>query len=236
MLARTAYTHEDSLGQTHRFDCQEHRSIQPTQTHFRRPRDVPRSLLPSGGRLWRLKFRLAGKEKCMSLGTYPDVSLAKARQRREACPPADLLRRGESPSSGGARRRHSSIERAEIPSRASPSSGIVCSSPKWTKVHGIRVLRALERDVLSWVGDRPIRSITAQELLVVLRRMEARGVKDSVRRVLQCCGRVFRFAVASGRADRDPFPGSYRGTGACSASTFRSHHRARWIGRAPAGH
>jgi integrase len=157
---------------------------------------------PAGGRLWRLKFRFAGKEKCMSLGTYPDVSLAKARQRREAA--RRLIADGVNPVERRRAEKALLIESAQNSFKEIALEWHRLFSPKWTNIHGVRILRALERDIFPWVGDRPIRAITSQELLVVLRRMEARGVRDSARRVLQCCGRVFRFAVASGRADRDP--------------------------------
>ena len=138
----------------------------------------------------------------MSLGTYPDVSLAKARQRREAA--RRLIADAVNPVE---RRRAKKALLVESTQNSLKEIGLEWHrlfSPKWTKMHGVRILRALESDIFPWIGDRPIRSITAQELLAVLRRMEARGVSNSARRVLQCCGRVFRFAVASGRADRDP--------------------------------
>ena len=138
----------------------------------------------------------------MSLGTYPDVSLAKARQRREAA--RRLIADGVNPVERRRAQKALLVESTRNSFKEIALEWHRLFSPKWTKMHGVRILRALESDIFPWVGDRPIRSITAQELLAVLRRMEARGVSNSARRVLQCCGRVFRFAVASGRADRDP--------------------------------
>jgi integrase len=157
---------------------------------------------PAGGRLWRLKFRFGGKEKCMSLGTYPDVSLARARQRREAA--RRLIADGVNPVE---RRRAQKALLAENTRNSFKDVTLEWHrlfSPKWTPQHGARILRRLQKDIFPWIGDRPIRTISAQDLLSVLRRMEARDVRDSAHRVLQCCGRIFRFAVASGRADRDP--------------------------------
>jgi hypothetical protein len=185
----------------------------------------------AGRRLWRLKFRFAGKEKCMSLGTYPDVSLCKARQRREAA--RRLIADGVNPVERRRAEKALFLEGTQNSFKEIALEWHRLFSPKWTKMHRALILRALGRDIFPWLGDRPIRSITAQELLAVLRRMESRGVGNSARRVLQCCGRVFRFAVASGRADR--VPGSDRCPRSGSASAFCRHHRARRARRAVAG-
>lgn len=157
---------------------------------------------PAGGRLWRLKFRFAGKEKRMSLGTYPDVSLAKARQRREAA--RRLIADGVNPVERRRAQKVLLIESTQNSFKEITLEWHRLHSPKWSPTHRLRILRALQKDIFPWLGDRPIRTISAQDLLGVLRRMEARGVRDSAHRVLQRCGRIFRFAVASGRADRDP--------------------------------
>lgn len=82
--------------------------------------------------------------------------------------------------------------------------------PTWSKNHANRILRRLERDVFPWIGKAPIAEITAAELLSVIRRIENRGVLETAHRALSNCGQVFRYAVATGRADRDP-SGDLRG-------------------------
>jgi integrase len=82
--------------------------------------------------------------------------------------------------------------------------------PGWVASHGDRILRRLEKDVFPWLGTRKIADIKAPELLSVLRRIENRGAQETAHRVMQNCGQVFRYAVATGRAERDP-TGDLRG-------------------------
>lgn len=83
-------------------------------------------------------------------------------------------------------------------------------SPGWVASHGDRILRRLENDVFPWLRGRPIAEVTAPELLSVLRRIESRGALETAHRAMQNCGQVFRYAVATGRAERDP-TGDLRG-------------------------
>ena len=83
-------------------------------------------------------------------------------------------------------------------------------SSNWTTRHANLILRRLERDIFPWMGSRPVASITAPELLTAVRRIEQRGALDTAHRVLQNNGQVFRYAVATGRAQRDP-SGDLRG-------------------------
>ena len=76
--------------------------------------------------------------------------------------------------------------------------------PNWSQNHGQRVLTRLESDVFLWIGKRPIKEITAPELLAVLRRIESRTALETTHKVTQYCGQIFRYAVAAGRAERDP--------------------------------
>jgi integrase len=83
-------------------------------------------------------------------------------------------------------------------------------SPSWEQSHGDRILRRLELDIFPWIGKRPVGEIKAPELLAVLRRIETRGAQETAHRAMQNCGQVFRYAVATGRAERDP-TGDLRG-------------------------
>jgi integrase len=163
---------------------------------------------PAGGRWWRLKYRFDGKEKRLSLGVYPEVGLKAARDRRDAA--RKLLSDGVDPAEN---KRAIKLARAEA---ADNSFEVVARewyakfSPRWSESHAIRLLRALERDIFPWVGTRPIAGISAPELLTVLRRIEARGALITAHRALNSCGQVFRYAIATGRADRDP-SGDLRG-------------------------
>ncbi len=155
-----------------------------------------------GGKLWRLKYRFGGKEKRLALGIYPDVSLADARVRRDEA--RVLLAKDIDPGE------HRKIQKAAQSERAENSFEVVARewfakhSPTWADTHAEKVIRRLENDVFPWIGGRPIAEITAPEVLKVLRRIEGRGALDTAHRAHQNCGQVFRYAVATGRATRDP--------------------------------
>ena len=157
---------------------------------------------PTGGKLWRLKYRFAGKEKLLSLGAYPEVSLADARIKRDEA--RKQLHDGVDP--GEARK---AVKRARASSAANSFEAIAREwhtkfANTWAPSHADRVLRLLDRDVFPWIGHRPIAEITAPELLAVLRRIEGRGALETAFRARVYSGLVFRYALHTGRADRDP--------------------------------
>lgn len=157
---------------------------------------------PSGGKWWRLKYRFDNKEKLLSLGVYPDVSLKAARKRRDEL--RTLLANGIDPGV------HRKVMEAAHTDRAANSFEIIARewfakhSPNWAPSHSDKIIKRLERDIFPWIGGRPIAEINAQEILVSLRRVEARGALETAHRAQQNCGQVFRYAVATGRALRDP--------------------------------
>ncbi len=153
---------------------------------------------PSGGKWWRLKYRYGGKEKRLSLGVYPEVSLKEARERREDA--RKLLNGGMDPSA--ARK----IEKAGLDGES--FEAIVREwhakfKSKWADEYAERIIRRMEADLFPWLGVRPISQITAPELLAAIRRIESRGAVETAHRALQNCGQVFRYAVATGHAERD---------------------------------
>lgn len=154
---------------------------------------------PHGGKWWRLKYRFGGKEKLLSLGVYPDVSLKEARDRRQAA--RKQLSNGIDP--GAARKAEKGVSSAES-FEAVAREWYVKYSPNWSEVHAKRIIRDLERDIFPWMGAKPINEIVAPELLTVLRRIEHRGAVETAHRALQVCGQVFRYGVATGKAVRDP--------------------------------
>ncbi len=163
---------------------------------------------PNGGKWWRLKYRFGGKEKRLSLGVYPDVSLKDARERRDEA--RKLLANKIDPSehrkaqkAAGANGRRNSFE---VVAREWLSK----HSSYWSKAHTDRIIRRFERDIFPWMGEKPIRWIAAPELLAVIQRIEKRGALETAHRALGNCSQVFRYAVATGRAERDP-TGDLRG-------------------------
>ena len=157
---------------------------------------------PAGGKWWRLKYRFAGKEKRLSLGVYPDVSLKDARDSREEC--RKMLAGGVDPSENRKARKSASSDRASNSFEVVTREWFAKFSPGWAASHSGRILEFFERDVFPWLGDRAISDVTAKDLLGVIRRIEGRGALDTAHRARGRCGQVLRYAVATGRCDRDP--------------------------------
>lgn len=162
---------------------------------------------PNGSKLWRLKYRLAGKEKLLALGAYPDVSLRQARDRRDDA--RRLVAEGIDPST----------KRREEKARASGADtfGAIAEAwlrhqaPAWTEGHTVTVRSRLDRDVLPYLAGKQIDNITAPDVLQVVRRVEARGAIESAHRILTVIGQVFGYAVAVGLAQGNPAAGIDRG-------------------------
>jgi integrase len=153
---------------------------------------------PTGSRWWRLKYRVSGREKLLSLGVYPDVSLKLARDRRDEA--RKLIAQGIDPSAQRQAEKSATSNTLEAIAREWHTK----FAPGWAKSHGDKILRRLERNVFPWLGSRPIESLTAPDLLACLRRIEKRGRIDTAHRTHQNLSQVFRYAVATARATRDP--------------------------------
>lgn len=154
-------------------------------------------LHPNGSKYWRLKYRYGGKEKKLALGIYPMVSLKQARERREDA--RRELAKGQDPHAERKAEQETDPECFEAVAR----EWFAKYSPSWAASHSSKIIRRLERDLFPYLGSRPIKSINAPELLTVLRRIEARGTVETAHRALQNAGQVFRYAVATGRAERN---------------------------------
>jgi integrase len=163
---------------------------------------------PTGGKLWRLKYRIDGKEKLLALGVYPDVGLKDARAARDEA--RRLLADGLDPS---VHRKANKNARADAVGNSFESVArewFTKLLPTWTPDHADKIIKRLERDVFPWIGSKPIADLNAPTVLTTIRRIEARGRLETAHRALQNCGQVFRYAVATGRAERDP-TGDLRG-------------------------
>ncbi len=169
----------------------------------------------AGGRLWRLKYRMAGREKLLALGAYPDVSLADARQRRDDA--RKLVAAGIDP---GERRRLEKLA-AGTTFEAVAREWHGRFSKTWTRSTADTKLRRLEMHVFPHVGKKAVAAVTAADLLAVLRRIEARETHDTARRVRQLCSEVIRYAISTGRAENDP-TGALRGALAPVQTTHRA--------------
>ncbi len=158
-------------------------------------------ITPSGGKLWRLKYRFGGIEKLLALGTYPEISLADARQRRDAA--RKQIAHGIDPGTVRKAQKQAETEGKETFEVITREWHTKFTST-WTPGYAEKLLSALERDVFPWIGSRPIKELKALELLAVLRRIESRGVLETAHRMRGLLGQIFRYAVATGRTERDP--------------------------------
>ncbi|MBW7911482.1 MAG: integrase arm-type DNA-binding domain-containing protein [Alphaproteobacteria bacterium] len=157
---------------------------------------------PEGGKYWRLKYRYLDKEKLLSFGTYPLLSLAEAREKREEA--KKLIAAGKDPSAVKKADRRQAIQDSRNTFKAVALEWHENQLDKWTPKHGVNVMRRLELDVFPYIGSRPIAEIDPPELLnSVLRKIEKRGSLDVATRVKQICGQIFRYGVATGKCSRD---------------------------------
>ena len=157
---------------------------------------------PRGGKWWRFKYRFGGKEKRLSLGVYPDVSLKEARSRCEDA--RRLLSREIDPSEHRQCLKAAKVQQAANSFESVAREWFTKHATSWAHSHSSRIISRLERDVFPWIGGKPVAAVTPSQLLAVVRRLEERGALETAHRALRNCGQVFRYAVATGRARTDP--------------------------------
>ena len=157
---------------------------------------------PVGSKLWRWKYRVLGKEKVMSLGIYPDVSLAQAREGMDKA--RKILAAGDDPMA---------IRKADkVATRTAAENSFETVARLWwahwkparSEQHAGQVIRRFEANVFPHIGSRPVSEIQAPELVAMLKAIAARGVNDLAKRALQTSSQVFRYAIAHGQATRNP--------------------------------
>ena len=156
---------------------------------------------PNGGRYWRYKYYFAGKEKVLALGVYPEISLKDAREKRDEA--RKVQRDGTDPSQAKKEKKLQHMLDHENTLEMVAREWLENRMESWTKRHASYTLRRLEADIFPALGFKPINKITAPELLAVLREVEKRDALDLSHRLLQISGQVFRYAIATGRAERD---------------------------------
>jgi len=170
---------------------------------------------PSGAGWWRLRYRFAGKEGMLSLGTYPDVGLALARKRRKEA--REQIAAGIDPSAVRKADKAADAERkkvSKIVAAGLPAPGTFeAVAREWvTGVHKVKVsaghaertLTRFENDVFPWLGTRPLAAIEPPELLMILRKIVDRGAIETAHRAKDACGQVFRYGIACGYCSRNP--------------------------------
>ena len=154
------------------------------------------------GKYWRLSYRFAGKQKTLALGVYPDVTLAKARERRAAA--RTLLADGIDPGVAKREERQSRADAAANTFETVARDWLTRTANKRAEVTQAKVTSWLEKDVFPFIGKLPVSTIRAKDVLdKVAKRMEARGIHESAHRIVQICSQVLRYAVAIGLVERD---------------------------------
>lgn len=187
-------------------------TLTDTKCRNAKPTEKPRKLSddgglflliqPTGSKLWRQAYRFNGKQKLLSHGPYPTVTLQEARAKREAA--KRLLSDGIDPGDDRKAMKRRAKIAADNTFEAMATEWFNARKDGWTPAYSERLWRRLQADIVPVIGARPVSEIEPPELLDAVRKVEKRGAVVLAARLLQICGQVFRFAVASGRASRDP--------------------------------
>jgi integrase len=156
----------------------------------------------SGSKWWRYKYRFGGKEKLLALGSYPETSLMEARERHLQA--RKLLAAGNDPSEAKRAAKRLVSIKAENNFESIAREWHEQNSNQWSKIYADDVTKRLENHIFPKLGHRPLADITTTEILDVLRVIEKSGALDMAQRMMQTCGQVFRYAITTGRVDRNP--------------------------------
>ncbi|SCY13618.1 integrase arm-type DNA-binding domain-containing protein [Nitrosospira sp. Nsp13] len=156
---------------------------------------------PNGSKYWRLAYRFEGKQKLLAMGVYPDVSLILARERRDAA--RKLLATGVDPSENRKAAKATRLERTENSFEVVTREWLASHMKNKAFSHREKVIRRFELYLFPWLGGKPIADVTARQVLEAVQRVEKQGKLETAHRALQVCGQVFRYAVQTGRAERD---------------------------------
>jgi integrase len=161
-------------------------------------------ITPSGSKYWRMRYFFDGKEKLLALGVYPDVSLSDAREKRtQAC---KVLAAGNDPNEiKKETKRQEDIKRTNAFEMIA-QEWFQQRENEWASSYSVRLRKQIERHILPKLGKQPVAEITAPEVLEMLRVIERRGTLETAHRMMQVTGQIFMYAIATGRAERNPVP------------------------------
>lgn len=180
------------------------RNAKPTDMPYKLTDEKGLFLLvhPNGSKYWRLKYRIAGKEKLLSIGVYPEMPLAGARSKRDEA--RKQISDGIDPSEAKQEAKRIAKVAAANSFESIAREWLEHMKHKWSAGHHTYTTRRFEAYVFPEIGNAPISQITAPALLAVARKIERKGTIETAHKVMNTCGQVFRYAVASGRCERDP--------------------------------
>lgn len=182
------------------------------QVDTSRPKDKPYKLSdggglyllvnPNGSRYWRLKYRIAGKEKLLALGVYPDITLAEARQKRADA--KKVLAAGGDPGQEKQEEKQAKEQAVANSFERLAMEWHAHKSTSWSEGYAEHLLMYLKKDIFPFLGQKAITDISQVEMLNVLRKMEQRGVLDKLKKTRQACRQIFTYAIITGRAEHNP--------------------------------
>ena len=189
-------------------------SLSDTKVRNAKPRTKPYKIAdgeglfllvtPTGSKYWRLKYFFAGKEGLLALGVYPEITLGDARERRFQA--RKVLAAGNDPAETKKKAKRLAAIKIANSFEAVAREWFEKRKHEWALTSADTKLGRLERHILPKLGQRPIADITAPEVLSMLRVVEDRGTLDTAQRAMQMCGQIFMYAIATGRAERNPVP------------------------------
>ena len=157
---------------------------------------------PNGSRYWRLKYRIAGKEKLLALGVYPDITLAEARQKRADA--KKVLTAGGDPGQEKQEEKQAKEQAVANSFERLAMEWHSHKSTSWSEGYAEHLLMYLKKDIFPFIGQKAITDISQVEMLNVLRKMEQRGVLDKLKKTRQACRQIFTYAIITGRAEHNP--------------------------------
>ncbi len=175
-----------------------------------KPKEKPYKLSDAGcmylyvsqtGKYWRYDYSFLGKRKTLAIGVYPTISLAEAREAKDAA--RKLLAKGIDPSKSKISKRKEAIRNAAITFEIVAREWHEKNATKWSPKNTARTLSLLERDIFPFIGRLPIAEIKSSELLETIQRIEKKGNIQTAHRAMMNCGQIFRYAMATDRAHRD---------------------------------
>ncbi|MDG3066791.1 tyrosine-type recombinase/integrase [Thauera mechernichensis] len=157
---------------------------------------------PAGGKHWRYRFRLAGKENLFAIGTYPQITLADARKARDEA--RELVKQGINPARHRQQQKAGVLKEAENTFAANAEAWFEEKNAPWSDGHRNTVRRILDADILPRIGKTPIRELSAPTLLQVMKKVHARGAVTRAILARQIMGQVFDYAILHGCAENNP--------------------------------
>lgn len=161
-------------------------------------------LVNKTGKYWRYNYRYLKKQKTLAIGVYPEISLATAREIHQRA--RELIARGIDPAIYKKTQNEKRLESASNNFEAIANEWFIRFSKDWSETHKKKVISILKKDAFPYIGKRPITEIEPPEILQICNRVVSRGATYTAHKTKQICGQVFRYAVSTGRAVRDPTP------------------------------